>query len=248
MELDKEGSNSTKDDSDSDDDTVPDVQMEDSSSRRQDDDATMVDSQSREQSRELSLPPPAQDDDVPMVRDESRERSSEPQRVDEGNSTVGVVPNDLSEPLSDLSDLPEEDDERTVLLVVSPTRPTEDEMDEDDFVAAVGSAERLSDEKGPESSDSEEDDEEVVPTNTVEKITDTAVGIEEATSVHTAAQFEPRRSSRNVSKKANYAQYVPPQKSFHSKKKPVSEKEDVNLLQASHPIPPFNKLINLFVD
>jgi hypothetical protein len=265
MELDKGGSNSTKDDSDIDDVTVPDVEMKDSSSHPsshpQDDDATMVDSQSREQSREPSLPPPAQDDDVPMVRVESRERSSEPLRVDEGNSTVGVVPNDLSEPLSDLSDLEEGGDEHTAVLGVNPTRPTDDEMEEDDFVAAVESAERLSDEKGPESSDSEEDDEEGVPTHAVEKSPDTAVGIEKAapktgrksndislneSSVHTAAQFEPRRSSRNVSKKANYAQYVPPQRPFHSKKKPASEKEDVNLLQASHPILPFKNLLIFF--
>jgi hypothetical protein len=152
--------------------------------------------------------------------------------------------------LSDLSDSEEEDDENPVVLAVNPTRPTDDEMEEDNFVAAVRSAEQLSDQKGPDSSDSEEDDEEGAPSKSVEKIPDTAVGIEEATpktgqklndisldvesSVHTAAQFEPCRSSHIVSKKANYMQYVPPHRSSHGKKKPASEKEDVNLLQVSH--------------
>ena len=223
MELDKGGSTSTKDDSDSDDVTMPDLQLKESSSHPQDDDATMVGTQSKES----SLPPLVQDDDVPMVSVEPRERSSELQRVEGVNFT----------------------------------HPTDEEMEEHNSVVVVESVEQLSEPKGPDSSDSEEDDEEGAPANDVEKIPDTSVGIKEATlktgrksndisldvesSVHTAAQFEPRRSSRNVSKKANYVQYVPPHRSFH-RKKPASEKEEVNLLQASLPILPFNKLINFF--
>ena len=217
------GSTSTKDDSDSDDVTMPDLQLKESLSHPQDDDATMVGTQSKES----SLPPLVQDDDVPMVSVEPRERSSEPQRVEGVNFT----------------------------------RPTDEEMEKHDSVVVVESVEQLSEPKGPDSSDSEEDDEEGAPANDVKKIPDTSVGIKEATlktgrksndisldvesSVHTAAQFEPRRSSRNVSKKANYVQYVPPHRSFH-RKKPASEKEEVNLLQASLPILPFNKLINFF--
>jgi hypothetical protein len=61
--------------------------------------------------------------------------------------------------------------------------------------------------------------------------------------VRLAAEFEPRRSSRNVPGKnqptVNYADYVPARKSFNSKKKLAFENQEV-MLQASLPFLPSN--------
>jgi hypothetical protein len=96
--------------------------------------------------------------------------------------------------------------------------------------------------------DSEEDNEEVRPTNTVESLDSsekekTAAPATPKTSLksnqniesslHLVAQVEPRRSSRTKNKPTfSFVNYAEPRKSSAGGKKPVYEKEDI-LLQAS---------------
>jgi hypothetical protein len=201
--------------------TVP-VQSREGSSQPQDDDATMVPVHSREgsshpqddddatmvavsgSSREPS--PDPSDDDADMVGVQQREPSPDPQEKDESNSTVGIEHSDPLGPMSDLSDLEEDDEGRLMNGVKSHTSVVEKKV--------VKSKEPPSLAKGklPDVSDQDEE------------------------SVRLAAELGLRRSARNIPSRmksaVNYASYAPSRKSSTGRRKPAMEKDAI-LVEAS---------------
>jgi hypothetical protein len=178
-----------------------------------DDDATMVGVSSREPS------PDPSDDDADMVGVQQRELSPDPQEKDESNSAVGIEHNDPLGPMSDLSDLEEDDEGRPSNGVKSHSSGVE--KAESDSNCVVKSEEPPSVTKGklPDVSDQDEE------------------------SVRLAAELGLRRSTRKVPSRkksaVNYASYTPSRKSSSGRRKPAVEK-DVILVEASIHIFPSN--------
>jgi hypothetical protein len=235
-----------KDDENNDENaTMTGIRSRESSSHPQEDDATtMVMDQSRAPSSE------PQDDDATMVGVPSRKASPEPQDNEEGDIMVGIESNDKLGPLSDLSDLEEDNEEGPAGVDLS--QYSDNGKVEGDSAIAVEAGEPMSETKASlsESSDSEEDDEEYQPVNAVEssdsnnkKFASPIVGTEEATpkaevvsnqmlldfesSVNIQGQFSLRRSSRFSKNNTtiNYADQPAPRKSSSGRKKPALEDE-----------------------
>jgi hypothetical protein len=221
---------------DDDDATMVPIQSREASSHPQDDDdATMVPVQSREASSH-----PQDDDDATMVPVQSSEASSHPQDDDDAtmvgvssrdpspdpsNDDVGMVgvqrkepspdsqeKDDPLGPMSDLSDLEEDNEGRLTKRVKSQTSGVEKAESDSNFVVESEEPPSVAKGKSPDLSDQDEE------------------------SVRLAAELGLRRSARNVPSRkksaVNYAGYAPSRKLSTGRRKPAVEK-DVILVEAS---------------
>jgi len=230
--------------------TIVGSQSRESSSHPQQEDATMVGLESSErlsQEDDVAMAdvesnePSSQVDGATMSGIESSEPSSHPQEEgNEGNPMFGVESNDpLGQPLSeskgtssDLSDSEEDGEGGGRTSGVDSSQSKQEEGDEESRpTTAVGA------------SDSSSDDGKIASpivgmeeANPKTGADDDQMSLDFATSLHLAAQFEPRRSSRNIPAKnkpnINYVDYVPFRKSSNRKKKPAFGMDEI-LLQAS---------------
>ena len=201
---------------DDDDATMVPIQSREASSHPQDDDdATMVPVQSREASLH-----PQDDDDATMVGVSSRDPSPDPSNDDVG--MVGVQRREPSPdsqekddplgPMSDLSDLEEDNEGRLTKRVKSHTSGVEKAESDSNFVVESEEPPSVAKGKLPDASDQDEE------------------------SVRLAAELGLRRSARNVPSRkksaVNYAGYAPSRKTSTGRRKPAVEKDAI-LVEAS---------------
>ena len=197
------------------DDAAVSLQSRKSPSHEKEDAATMVPVQSREASSH-----PQDDDDATMVGVSSRDPSPDPSNDDVG--MVGVQRREPSPdsqekddplgPMSDLSDLEEDNEGRLTKRVKSHTSGVEKAESDSNFVVESEEPPSVAKGKLPDASDQDEE------------------------SVRLAAELGLRRSARNVPSRkksaVNYAGYAPSRKSSTGRRKPAVEKDAI-LVEAS---------------
>ena len=197
------------------DDAAVSLQSRKSPSHEKEDAATMVPVQSREASSH-----PQDDDDATMVGVSSRDPSPDPSNDDVG--MVGVQRREPSPdsqekddplgPMSDLSDLEEDNEGRLTKRVKSHTSGVEKAESDSNFVVESEEPPSVAKGKLPDASDQDEE------------------------SVRLAAELGLRRSARNVPSRkksaVNYAGYAPSRKTSTGRRKPVVEKDAI-LVEAS---------------